>query len=338
MTPNAAVLPPQNWPDQGVPWHYGNPLGEQRAAAADRAVADRSNLDVIRLTGPERLAWLNKIVTQKVDELPAPSWVQALVLDAHGRVEHHMEVHETGEEAWLVTEPGHGEALLAYLAKMVFWADVAPEPAPQHKVLAVYEGAARRHLVLSPEQFAPRWSQLVQGGARPVGTWAVEALRVAALEPRLGADTDERTVPHEVGWVNPRGSALPEWKAVHLGKGCYRGQETVSKIANVGRPPRQLVLLHLDGETWGDLRPGETVLDEGGSSVGRLGTAVAHYEFGDIALALVKRGLSPEAPLIVAGRPAQLDPGSFLREEEHKPGRDAVRKWRLASTADKIVP
>jgi folate-binding protein YgfZ len=338
MMPNAAVLPPENWPDQGVPWHYGNPLGEQRAAATAGAVADRSNLDVIRLSGPERLPWLNKIVTQKVDELPAGSRAQALVLDTHGRVEHHMEVHETGEDAWLITEPGQGGALLAYLAKMVFWADVAPEPAPQHKVVAVYEDGARRHFVLSPEQFATRWSQLVQGGARPVGTWAVEALRVAALEPRLGVDTDDRTVPHEVRWVNPRGSTLSEWKAVHLEKGCYRGQETVSKIANVGRPPRQLVLLHLDGDGGADLRPGEAVLDESGSCVGRLGTAASHYEFGDIALALVKRGVSPELPLTVAGRAAQLDPDSLLGEEEHKPGRDAVRKWRLASTADKIVP
>ncbi|EFV11778.2 YgfZ/GcvT domain-containing protein [Segniliparus rugosus] len=335
MSTPAATPPPEHWPDQDVPWHYGDPLGEQRAAAEGRAAVDRSNLDVIRLTGPERLDWLNKIVTQKVDELPAASQTQALILDAHGKVEHHMRVFETGEDTtWLVTEPGKGAPLLDYLRKMVFWAKVVPEAAPDRKVIATFEQGKRFEAVHPSESFEEVWATLTSTrGFRPVGTWADEALRVAALEPRLGLDTDERTLPHEVGWVNPRGAELAEWKAVHLNKGCYRGQETVSKIANVGRPPRSLALLHFDGEDAQDLRPGESIADEQGSVVGRLGTAVTHYELGSVALALVKRGLNPDRPLLVAGRAAQLDPDSVLREEEHKPGRDAVAKWRLTSTA-----
>ena len=76
-------------------------------------------------------------------------------------------------------------------------------------------------------------------GDRPLaGTWALEALRVAAWRPRLGFETDHRTIPHEVDWLRT---------AVHLHKGCYRGQETVARVHNLGRPPRRLVLLHLDG-------------------------------------------------------------------------------------------
>lgn len=333
MTP-APVPPPDQWPDQGVPWHYGDPFGEQRAAASGRAVADRSNLDVIRLAGPERLEWLNKIVTQKVDELPPAAQTQALVLDAHGRVEHHLWIFETGDDvAWLVTEPGKGEALHAYLARMVFWAKAAPELAPDRRVLAVFDEGERHCSVLSDEEFEKEWDSRISAGFRPVGTWALEALRVAEREPRLGLDTDERTLPHEVGWVNPRGSEPAEWKAVHLDKGCYRGQETVSKIANVGRAPRQLALVHLDGDDARDLRPGETIADDQGSPVGRLGAVASHHELGTIALGLVKRGLDPSRPLSVGGRPAQLDPDSVLGEEEHKPGREAVTKWRLASTA-----
>ena len=75
-------------------------------------------------------------------------------------------------------------------------------------------------------------------GRRATGLWAYEALRVEARRPRLGFETDHRTIPHEVDWLRT---------AVHLQKGCYRGQETVARVHNLGRPPRRLVLLHLDG-------------------------------------------------------------------------------------------
>ncbi|MEJ7708046.1 MAG: tRNA-modifying protein YgfZ [Nocardioidaceae bacterium] len=75
-------------------------------------------------------------------------------------------------------------------------------------------------------------------GAAPCGNWAFEALRIARGEPRFGLDTDHKTIPNEAGWIGT---------AVHLDKGCYRGQETVARVHTLGRPPRRLVLLHLDG-------------------------------------------------------------------------------------------
>ena len=132
-----------------------------------------------------------------------------------------------------------------------------------------------------PRDQAADWRQrLGDAGVRRAGVWAYEAHRVAALRPRLGVDTDERTIPHEVGWIGA---------AVHLDKGCYRGQETVARVHNLGKPPRMLVLLHLDGSTD---RPatGDPVL-AGGRAVGRLGTVVDHVDQGPIALALLKRGL-----------------------------------------------
>ena len=68
--------------------------------------------------------------------------------------------------------------------------------------------------------------------------WAYEALRIAAGVPRIGLDTDHRTIPNEIGLLGV---------AVHLDKGCYRGQETVARVHTLGRPPRRLVRLHLDG-------------------------------------------------------------------------------------------
>src|SRR6266540_4056702 len=131
----------------------------------------------------------------------------------------------------------------------------------------------------------------------PAGSWAHDALRVAARHPRLGFETDHRTIPHEVGWIG---------RAVHLEKGCYRGQETVARVQNLGKPPRRLVLLHLSGDT-DELPPAGTPVELDGRAVGFLGTAVQHYELGPIALAVVKRSLPDDARLIVAGHPVAID-------------------------------
>src|ERR1700730_3985872 len=111
-------------------------------------------------------------------------------------------------------------------------------------------------------------------------------------------DTDHRTIPHEVGWIET---------AVHLSKGCYRGQETVARVHNLGRPPRRLVLLHLDGITTDDLPAvGTPVTAADGRTVGRTGTAVRHYEFGMVALALVKQNVADDAGLRMGACAAPL--------------------------------
>jgi hypothetical protein len=119
----------------------------------------------------------------------------------------------------------------------------------------------------------------------------VEALRIAAGRPRFGLETDHRTIPHEVGWIGP---------AVHLDKGCYRGQETVARVQNLGRPPRRLVLLHLDGsESVLPAHGDEVLLDE--RPVGFVTSSARHYELGPIGLALVKRSVPADAPLVAGG-------------------------------------
>ena len=130
---------------------------------------------------------------------------------------------------------------------------------------------------------APRasWPRRSATGRWPA-TWAAEALRVAAWRPRLGFETDHRTIPHEVDWLRT---------AVHLHKGCYRGQETIARVHNLGRPPRRLVFLHLDGS--GHVLPdaGSPVL-LGEREVGRLTSVGRHHEDGPVALAVVKRSVA----------------------------------------------
>ncbi|HYN97864.1 MAG TPA: folate-binding protein [Pilimelia sp.] len=144
-------------------------------------------------------------------------------------------------------------------------------------------------------------ARLLDSGVPACGHWAYEAIRVAAGVPRLGFETDHRTIPAEVGLIAP---------AVHLDKGCYRGQETVARVHNLGRPPRRLVLLHLDGVATDQLpAPHTDVSTADGRVVGFVGTAVRHHELGMVALAVVKRNLPADAELRVAESAAAIDPG-----------------------------
>jgi folate-binding protein YgfZ len=153
-------------------------------------------------------------------------------------------------------------------------------------------------LLVPRDRVADDLDALVEAGAHRAGLWAFEALRVESRRPRLGFETDHRTIPHEVGWIGT---------AVHLDKGCYRGQETVARVQNLGRPPRRLVLLHLSGESDALPEPG-TPIESDGRTVGFLGTAVQHYDLGPIALAVVKRSIPDDTALTVAGQHAAIDP------------------------------
>jgi folate-binding protein YgfZ len=357
-----AVPAPDSGPDAGAVWHYGDPLGEQRAAATEAVVVDRSHRVVLTLAGPERQSWLHSISTQHVAALPEGATTQNLSLDGQGRVEDHWTQTELGGVTYLDTEPWRGEPLLAYLSKMVFWAQVTPAAADlavlsllgprlgdadllgvlgvlelpdEGAAVALPSGGFLRRMPVTPDNQAvqieldlvvPRdeagsWlNRLTAAGVRRAGVWAYEAHRVAAMRPRLGVDTDERTIPHEVGWIG---------QAVHLDKGCYRGQETVSRVHNLGKPPRMLVLVHLDGS---DERPatGDPLL-AGGRTVGRLGTVVDHVDLGPVGLALVKRGLPADTELTTGGDvqvAAVIDPDSLPPTDVAGAGRVAVDRLR----------
>ncbi|OBJ37075.1 glycine cleavage system protein T [Mycolicibacterium mucogenicum] len=349
----SAVPAPESGPDAGAVWHYGDPLGEQRAAATEAIVVDRGHRATIALTGDDRQSWLHTISSQHVSALPEGSVVQNLNLDGQGRVEDHWLQTELGGVTTLDTESWRGQPLADFLRKMVFWSKVEVNPAD----LAVLSllGPAVNQLDLptpdaastaaplpqggfvrrvGPEEIelvVPRadvaaWRQrLLDAGVRPAGLWAYEALRVAALRPRLGVDTDERTIPHEVGWIGGPGVG-----AVHLDKGCYRGQETVARVHNLGKPPRMLVLLHLDG---GDDRPatGDPVL-AGGRTIGRVGTVAEHVDLGPVALALLKRGVPADTELTTGGDaqvPAAIDADSLPEADTSAgAGRAAVDRLR----------
>jgi len=337
LTPDSA--------DVGVAAHYGDPMREQRTLETAVGLVDRSNREVIAVPGDERAGWLHTLTTQHLSDLSAGQGSELLVLSPHGHIEQHAYVTEDGTTAWLDTEPGAGAGLLNYLAMMRFFtrveprdatgemavlslvgpgaADVvgglgepritavpgpkfaagavSPEPTSRYAVRAFAGGLARR-VPLGVDLLVPRASVgavTAQLGVPPAGLWAYEAIRVAHRIPRLGWETDHKTIPAEAGFMAA---------AVHLEKGCYRGQETVARVHHLGRPPRRLVLLHLDGVAT-DQPPAQgtpVTLDD--RVVGFVGTSVRHHELGMIALAIVKRNVADDARLVVGESAALIDP------------------------------
>ena len=294
------------WPDEGVAAHYGDPMREQRVMSEQPTLVDRSNRGVVKVTGPDRLSWLHSLTSQHLERLSPGSTQQALVLSPQGHLEHHLTLTDDGTATWIHVEPHTAQALVEYLNSMRFMLRVEVEDlsdslgvatitsgdgaaplAETADAVAVMQGPFGIDLIVEPDAMGKL------AATYPVaGLWAFEAARIAAHIPRPGLDTDHRTLPHEIGLLE---------SAVHLNKGCYRGQATVARIQNVGRPPRRLVFLHLDGSV--DRLPahGAPITTEDGTEVGFVGSAARHYELGPIGLGLIKRTVPADAALLADG-------------------------------------
>jgi folate-binding protein YgfZ len=317
--------------DVAVAAHYGNPLREQRLLIEGLAAVDLSHRGVVTIAGPDRLTWLHSITTQMLTGLAPRTSMETLVLSPKGHIEHDLHLVDDGETTWVTVEPGTVETLVTWLRTMQFMlrvevsdvsADyaVVGEPVRAENTasepvawsdpwpLLVGDTAAYSEKVDPTEHPGGEraWRELIVPrdqleavlGDRPLaGMWAAEALRVAAWRPRLGFETDNRTIAHEVDWLRT---------AVHLHKGCYRGQETVARVHNLGRPPRRLVFLHLDGS--GHTLPAAgTEVEAGGKVVGRLTSVARHHELGPIALAMIKRNTPLDAVCTAGGLSASQE-------------------------------
>ena len=287
----------EDGPDKGAIWHFGEPVKEQRALEAGTAWADLSHYSVISVSGEDRLKWLHDLTTQFVSDLQPGVWMPGMILDAQGHVEYQFNLVDDGSATFLVVDPGYSANLVQYLTKMKFMLRV--DVADVSDAYAVLRAPGAPTEIGGPFALVPRteleeMKQTFGGVATQVGTWALDAERVAAHRPRIGFETDHKSIPNELGVLNG---------AVHMKKGCYRGQETVAKIYNLGNPPRRLVMLHLDGSDVGFPATG-TKVENDGVVVGFVGTVARHHELGTIALAIVKRNTPIDATLSVDGIPA----------------------------------
>lgn len=281
-------------PDKGAIWHFGEPNKEQRALLEAKAWADLSHLSIIAITGGDRLKWLHDLTTQYLTDFGAGLWTSAMILDPQGHVEYQFNLVDDSAATYLVLDPQFIEPLITYLNKMRFMLKVAVRDASSEFAVLRAPGAPTElggPFALVPRAELAEMKNTFASTAMEVGTWALDAERVAAGRPRLGFDTDFKSIPNELGVLH---------SAVHMDKGCYRGQETVAKIYNLGKPPRRLVMLHLDGHAV-VMPPTGTPVMNGEVQVGFLGTVARHHELGPIALAIVKRTTPVDAQLMVEG-------------------------------------
>ncbi|UVJ38593.1 folate-binding protein YgfZ [Arthrobacter sp. CJ23] len=307
--------------DAGVAAHYGEPLREQRALAAGTAVVDLSHRGVVTVSGPDRLSWLNTLSSQQLTNLQPHVSSELLLLSVQGRIEFDARVVDDGGTTWLIVEAAEAAPLAEWLNKMKFMlrveiADVSADWGVLGSTKAVAAWAGRLvwedpwpHVGAGGYSYSSVAEESHPGLERPwfeylvpvaeveaavgelplAGALAAEALRIAAWRPRLGAETDDKTIPHELDLLRT---------SVHLSKGCYKGQETIARVHNLGHPPRRLVFLQLDGSQH-TLPAAGSVVFAGERKVGTLTSVAQHFEMGPVALAVIKRSVPADEVLTV---------------------------------------
>lgn len=328
---------------EGVAWHYGAPLNEQRDLSTATGVVDRSHRRVIQVEGEDAPEFLNNLLTQKLDDAPDGFTAGALDLDIQGHILHYADVVRAGDVFYLDVPATQFPTFVDFLEKMVFWSKVevsapdlglltllggdleVPSDLPTAFVREVdWKGPRRLDLAVPRDQLDATVDKLLSDGAKLTGLMAYTAERVKAGIPEKETDLDDKSIPHEVPqWIGRHG----HHGSVHLEKGCYRGQETVARVENLGRSPRLLVMLQLDGSAPEAPSTGENI-EYGGRRVGRLGTVVHDCDYGPIALGLVKRSALDVGELQIGDVAAAVDAGSLPEEEGEKAGREAIKKLR----------
>ena len=310
------VRPPESFVDQDVAWHYGDPLREQKNLVQALGAVDISNRGVIKITGSDNKTFLHALTSQHIERMNHQDSCVTLLLTPNGHIEHELHVINNEKEIYLIVEKSSLVPVLEFFKKMVFMSQV--EIVDETDNLAtVFEPVRQVHDLFptwltplnytgepisdagqsaggDPNKYVPQRPGIFQGReiliprnelenylklkAPLAGTWALEAIRIAAGVVRIIVDADHKTIPHEIGLIG---------NAVHLEKGCYRGQETVARVHNLGRPPRKLVLIHLDGSPNRLPKPKSPIIVDG-NEVGVIGSSAQHYELGPIALGIVK--------------------------------------------------
>jgi folate-binding protein YgfZ len=316
---------------EGALQHFGNPNIEQRNLEEGKAVVNLGARTIVSVSGIDRLEWLHSLLSQNLKNLLPGVSAEALLLDPQGHIEQVIHFLDDGEKSWLILEAQSRESFIAWLNKMIFRMRVEISDHSDDFAVLGSIGLTLPDAFISndvPLIWQDPWPGVVTGGvrysmARPAkwawsetlvenaivesvlakyekaGTLAYDALRIAAHRPRQLSEVDAKSLPHEFDWMST---------AVHMSKGCYRGQETVAKVHNLGHPPRRLTFLHLDG-TGHFLPDAEDEVYVAGEDRprGHITIAATHFESGPVALALLSRSVPEDAALVVKSSHGDID-------------------------------
>jgi len=271
--------------------HFGNPLLEQRMLEEGSAYVERTDQEVLKLSGEDARTWLHALVSQDIVNLGDGDSTEALLLDPQGHIEQQLKVVRNQEDLLIVVSKEKMQSLIDWLSKMRFRSKVQIEKTDL-RVFGLFTKASGSVWVdsfSSENSFSVSYNSHRKSfpyrevishnppALAKAGLSAYAALRIFAGRPEI-ADVDEKSLPHEYDWLST---------AVHLSKGCYRGQESVAKIHNLGHPPRRLAILHLSSGD--DLAQQSDKVFYQDKEVGKVLAGAIHYEAGSIALVLVSR-------------------------------------------------
>jgi tRNA-modifying protein YgfZ len=298
---------------------------EQRKLSEGDALCLLDTQGVIAVSGIDRLSRLHSLLSQNLKNLAPGESAEALLLDPQGRIEQVIKVIDDGETTWLMVDKSQTEALLTWLQKMVFRMKVEiTDRSAQFATVGATTASPEISFLSNdhPLIWKDQWPGVVAGGYRYstravdytwfehlvegakldqllagkvlAGTMAADGLRVAAGRPKAINEVDEKSLPHELDLLST---------AVHLSKGCYRGQESVAKVHNLGHPPRRLTFLHLDGSEHALPDVGDEIRVLGEEKTrGKITSVAQHFDMGPIALAVISRSVPEDAALEVVGK------------------------------------
>jgi folate-binding protein YgfZ len=263
--------------------------------------------DVVRVAGPDAVAYLQGQLSQDVAGLAVGSSAWSFVLQPAGKVDAWLRVTRAGDdELVLDVAGGHGDVVLSRLRRFLLRTKADVDPLDWRAVAlrgpgagaAADEGLADLRVpagwprvegvdLLGPDVRAPL-------SVTTVDDVSYESLRIRCGVPAMGAELTEATIPAEVGQRVIDTS-------VSFTKGCFTGQELVARIdSRGGNVPRHLRGLEVVGAVTPE--PGAAVV-VAGDEVGRVTSAAPRPgAAGTVALAVVRRAVTPPAAAeVVAG-------------------------------------
>jgi tRNA-modifying protein YgfZ len=252
----------------------------------------------VSVNGQDAASYLNRMVSNEVEELDIGASCEALLLTPKARIVAPLVVLRRGADDFLLlTEPEAGERVARELLRARFAAKCAIE-LEEHRsvvVLGAAEDLVSNHkLALPNRDYGVSAVEIVDEDApeeaERIAEHELERLRILARTPRLGRELDDRVMPAEAGL---------EERAISFTKGCYPGQEPVARLHYRGHPNRGLRVLAMEGS---DLPAYDADLALDGKVVGRVTSAAPDREHGVVALAYVRREVPAEATLDLSGR------------------------------------
>jgi len=314
---------------------FGDAAAEYAALRQRAGIFDLGWRSKLRVSGPDRVRWMNGMVTNNIADLPLDRGAYCFLLNVQGHILGDMYVYHRGEYLLVDTDAWQSDGLRGNLEKFIIMDDVEIASfddqltaigvqGPQSETILKKSGVSietadslsvqestlagkkttlvrsdipnRVELWIAPSDAAATWQALLAAGAEPAGVEALELDRIARGEPRYGQDIRERELPQETG----------QQRALHFQKGCYIGQEIVERIRSRGAVHRQF-----SGFIFGDFLPAPGAkIEAAGKEVGEItSTAALPGNNGGrrVGLGYIRQEAAQSAaPLTVGGAPTQV--------------------------------